>query len=257
MGASNDHQSTFCLACGERPTIRTHLIPQAFTREVRSGDNQLALTNGSKFRISQNALHDNSILCAECDNRLGKNERYAFEAFCRLRTETNSKLNTHERSPASGDTLIRFAAGISWKYCVTKPEYGCIDGVGPYADLLKRAALGEGAIPPSIDMFLIRLKALQLEERFFRAPMPDRQFGVNLIRLTLGAFLMFLKIDKRPPPRIGMPEIWMRGRSEVVFPVCPMNMFEEGRAVTEGWKLNKKLAKWIFEPVLKETQRNL
>lgn len=243
----NDHRTTnLCLACDVKQTIRAHLIPLAFTNEVRAGDQQLALTNGSTFRANQSGLFDDSILCRECDNRLGKHENYACQTLRRLRDETSSQLNTYVQSPASGDRLIRFAAGISWKYCVTRPHYGCID-VGPYVGLLKQVALGDDDISPSINMFMIRLKAIQFEERFFRAPMPDRQFGVNFVRLTLGAFLMFLKIDKRSPPRIGNPEVWMRGRSEVVFPVCSMNMFEEGRIVTEGWKHNRKLENWLFD----------
>ena len=97
-------------------------------------------------------------------------------------------------------------------------------------------------------MLMVRLKGVQFEDRFFRAPMPDRHFGINFVRLTLGAFLMLLKIDQRPPPKIGNPEVWMRGRNEVVFPVCPMHMFEEGRVVTDGWKENKRLQNWIFDP---------
>jgi hypothetical protein len=179
----------------------------------------------------------------------------AFETFRLLRDSTTSKLNTHIGvTPILGDRLIRFAAGIGWKYCVTKPEYGRIR-VGRYADVLREVALSQRDIPPSIDMFMVRLKAIQFEERFFRTPKPDRQFGINFIRLTLGAFLMFLKVDKRPPPTISLPEIWMRGRSKVVFPVLPMNMFEEGRMVTEDWKHDRKLAEFVLKPFIKEIER--
>jgi hypothetical protein len=254
MGTKNHFQNASCLACGAKPTIRAHLIPQAFAREVREGDKNLALMI-PKFRLSQNGLFDDSILCQECDNRLGENEKYAFETFRYLRAATVSKLNTHIGvSPLSGDRLIRFAAGIGWKYCVTRPGYGRMN-IGPYADVLKQAALGAGEIPPAIDMFMVRLKAIQFEERFFRAPKPDRQFGINFIRLTLGAFLMLLKIDKRPNPAISLPEIWMRGRNEVVFPVLPMTMFEEGRWAVEGWKHDRKLAKFVLQPIIKEIER--
>lgn len=235
-----------CLACGATPTIRAHLIPQAFAREARGSDKNLALMIPT-FRLSQNGLFDDSILCQECDNCLGENEKYAFETLRVLRDAGAHKLNTHVGiTPVSGDRFIRFAAGISWKYCVTKPNYGRIK-IGPYADILKEVALGQRNVPPAVDMFMIQLKALQFEERFFRAPKPDRQFGTNFIRLTLGAFLMFLKIDNRPSPKISLPEIWMRGRTEIVFPVLPMNKFEEGCMVTEDWKGDKKLSEWILE----------
>lgn len=247
MGKGNNCERALCLARGEQPTIKAHLIPQAFAREVRDGSKSLALM-APNFRVSQNGLFDDLILCRDCDNRLGKNEKYAFETFRSLRVATTAKLNTHVGvSPISGDALIRFAAGISWKYSVTRPGYGRLH-VGPFVDVLKQIALaGDGKIPPEINMFMVRLKALQFEEHFFRAPKPDRQFGINFIRLTLGAFLMFLKVDKRPPPPISLPEIWMRDRTEVVLPVLPLNQFEEGRLVTEGWKHDKKLAGWILQ----------
>jgi len=195
-------------------------------------------------------------LCRDCDNRLGRNEKYAFETFKSLREATTSKLNTHVgASPISGDRLIRFAAGISWKFCATRPNYGRID-VGSYDDVLKQAAFGDGSIPLTIDMFMVRLKALQFEHHFFRSPKPDRKPGVNFVRLTLGAFLILLKIDKRPPPKISLPEIWMKGWSEVVFPVLPMDAFEEGRFVTEAWLSDDKLIKFILGNIQKQVDQH-
>jgi hypothetical protein len=207
------------------------------------------------FRPTQNGLFDDSILCRDCDNRLGRNEKYALETFKTLREATITKLNTHVGvSPISGDQLIRFAAGISWKFCATKPAYGRTD-IGTYADVLKQIAFEETSIPPSVDMFMVRLKALQFEEQFFRAPKPARQQGVNFIRLTLGAFLMFLKIDKRPSPNISLPEIWMRGRSEVVFPVLPMDGFEEGLFIKEAWQRDEKLINFVLHNIRKQVDR--
>jgi hypothetical protein len=257
MALKPNKQISKCLCCGATPTIRAHLIPQAFAREIRDGDQTFALTKGMTpaFRPIQNGVFDDTILCRECDNRLGTNEKYAFETFKTLREATISKLNTHVGvSPISGDRLIRFAAGISWKFCTTKPEYGRID-VGLYADVLKQIAFDEATIPTSIDMIMVRLKALRFEHHFFRAPKPDRQHGVNFVRLTLGAFLMLLKIDKRNSPNISLPEIWMRGRSEVVFPVLPMDIYEEGRFIKEAWLQDEKLMNFVLANIRKQADR--
>lgn len=257
MALKPDKQISKCIACGATPTIRAHLIPQAFARQIRDGDQTFALTKGmtTTFRPSQNGVFDESILCRECDNRLSANEKYAFETFNTLRKATTSKFNTHVRaSPILGDRLIRFAAGISWKFCTTKPEYGRID-IGSYAEVLKKIALDEATIPTSIDMIMVRLKALQYEHHFFRAPKPDRQHGVNFVRLTLGAFLMFLKIDKRKSPKISLPEIWLRGRSEVVFPVLPMDIFEEGRFIKEAWQQDERLLNFALANIRKQADR--
>jgi hypothetical protein len=246
-----------CLACGALSTIRAHLVPQAFAREVRGCDQTFALTKGitPAFRLTQNGLFDDSILCRDCDNLLGRNEKYALETFKTLREATITKLNTHVGvSPISGDRLIRFAAGISWKFCVTKSAYGRID-IGSYAHILKQIAFDEKSIPLSVDMFMVRLKALHFEEHFFRAPKPGRQQGVNFIRLALGAFLMFLKIDKRPSPNISLPEIWMKGRSEVVFPVLPMDKFEEGLFIKQAWQRDEKLMNFVLSNIRKQVDQ--
>lgn len=245
-----------CLACGSSSTIRAHLIPQAFAREIRDGAPNFALTNWTslKFQLIQNGLFDDAILCRECDNHLGQHEKYAFETFGLLRRATVEKINTHVGvSHVSGDRLIRFAAGISWKYSVTEPAYGRIR-IGPYAKTLKQVAFGGEAIPQSMNMFMVRLKGLRYEHHFFRTPKPDRQFGLNFVRLTLGAFVMFLKIDQRPSPHMPVPEVWMRGRTEVVFPVLPILMFEEGRSLIDAMS-NEKLARFFVGDVLREIER--
>ena len=73
MALKPDKQISTCLACGATSTIRAHLIPQAFAREIRDGDQTFAMTKGmtAAFRPIQNGLFDDTILCRECDNRLG------------------------------------------------------------------------------------------------------------------------------------------------------------------------------------------
>lgn len=236
-----------CLQCGSTPTIRAHLIPLAFSRDVIGDSKNFALTMGMtpRFQPVQAGKYDDGLLCRPCDNTLGNNENYARETFAQLREVTTEKLYKHVGvSPISGDRLIRFAAGIAWKFAATKPEYGRIN-IGPYCDLLRFAAFG-GDLSPAIDMFMVRLRADRFEESFFRQPKPDRHYGINFVRMTMGGFILFLKIDQRPNPAVSLPEVWLKGRQEVVFPTLPMKLFEEGRFVSEIWRQDTKLARFLL-----------
>jgi hypothetical protein len=222
-----------CLVCGATPTIRAHLIPQAFSREVRGGDIKFALTSAraTRFRPTQNGIFDPGILCQQCDNALGKNEKYTFEVLAGARRLTKARVGTHVvMEPVSGDRLIRFAAGLCWKYCVTQRPYGRIDA-GPFADRLRDVAFVLSLIPPDIDLFMVHLSGGGYEKHFYRAPLPDRYKSTNFIRFSVGGFVMFLKIDKRPNPNFSSSDIWMRGRHDVVFYTAPFDAFEEGQAV--------------------------
>ena len=68
-----------CLNCGAEETIKAHLMPQAFVKEIRGEDTAHAITNSdlSAFQPSQNGRYDDAILCAPCDNKLGRDENFA------------------------------------------------------------------------------------------------------------------------------------------------------------------------------------
>jgi len=55
--------------------------------------------------------------------------------------------------------MLRFAAGVTWKYTATQPQFGRID-IGSYASVLQDVALGNGPIPSTLDTALIRLVEL-------------------------------------------------------------------------------------------------
>nr|WP_294810170.1 hypothetical protein [uncultured Sphingomonas sp.] len=129
--------------------------------------------------------------------------------------------------PIDGDRMVRFAAGIAWKYAVTT-QPGRIE-VGPYVDVLGDVALRDGPIPTSIDVAMLRIVELDGDVYFYRTPMPDRKEGANVVRFTVGSFLFFLKIDKRRNGSILPAECWLRGRTKGAFVVAPSDLTEEGR----------------------------
>lgn len=73
-----------------------------------------------------------------------------------------------------GDLMVRFAAGIAWKYAVTSKERGRID-IGPYAAVLRDVALRGADIPASADLTMASVIELDGDVYYYRTPIPDRK----------------------------------------------------------------------------------
>lgn len=219
-----------CLICGEPNTIEAHLIPKAFVAEVKTerGEQHLILHKGEQRpRVSNTGVYDRGILCGPCDSILGGHEDYALELLRDMRKAKAPPGGIIGVSPIDGERMVRFAAGIAWKYAVTT-QPGRID-IGPYVDVLADVAFRAVSIPASIDVALLRIVELDGDVYFYRTPMPDRQDGVNVVRFTVGSFIIFLKIDRRPNGSTLPAECWLRGRTEGAFIIGPAELTEEGR----------------------------
>lgn len=225
-----------CLNCNESKTIKAHLIPKAFVQEVKSspGEKMMMVHETAKANVSNTGVYDSEILCGPCDTHLGAHEGYVHKLLKDLRFGDPASNAVVQMDSIHGDVIIRFAAGIAWKFANTRKEWGRID-VGPYVDLLRDVALREAPIPASLDVAMIRLVELDGDVYFFRAPKPDRNDHINMVRFTVGSFLFFLKIDRRSNSNTLPAKCWLRGRSNGAFIVAPAHKFEEGR-------LHKQLA---------------
>jgi len=224
-----------CLNCGSSPTIDAHLIPRSFALEVtdeRGEQHAIAFQHSPIFRKSNTGLYDTAILCAPCDQILGQNEKYVLEFLRAARLEPANHHSVCHRS-GDGDKFVRFAAGIAWKFSVTRPEYGRI-GVGPYASALADAAFGKAAIAANIDLIVFRLLTGNNSVPFYRLPRTDRQEGINFVRFCVGSFLFLLKIDRRTT---GSPPFnrWLKGVSIISYECLAASLFEE-------WKVGAQIA---------------
>lgn len=219
-----------CLSCGAPKTIEAHLIPKSFVSEVKvdPGEQHVILHGGGTRPIkSHTGVYDRNILCGACDSLLGGHEGYAVELLRKARRQNAPPGGIITVEPIDGDRMVRFAAGIAWKYAVTS-QPGRID-IGPYVDALGDVAVRDAPIPPSIDVAILRIVELDGDVYFYRTPMPDRKEGNNVVRFTVGSFLFFLKIDQRRNGSTLPAECWLRGRTKGAFVVGPAELTEEGR----------------------------
>lgn len=235
-----------CRICGSSPTIKAHLIPRAFAEEVRGDGKGMAVvtSDNASFWPAQTGTFDPDLLCAYCDAWLGNFENYAIRFIRYARNVDEVEPGTmREVSGVDTEKIIRFACGICWKFGNTKPDFGKIE-LGPYNTILAGLSFRNEAIPASIDCYLFRLKSHSSDGMMYRHPLPDRQDGVNIVRFSVGGFVIFLKLDKRHPSGF-LSNLSTRGKNEIVFPVVPPMLFEEGRMSVEAPLQNSKLSRYL------------
>ena len=195
---------TVCRNCGETPTIRAHLIPQAFARDIREGgpDLRVGSIDETGYGLSKAGFFDDGILCARCDGKLGVLDDYAV-TFCRTFERNREMINSDMFSIASVDTdkLVKFAASVGWRYSIsTRPEATKIQ-LGPFEKEFQQILFGDR--PVSIEPALIvwaNRTTFDMKKLAF-APTMHRQYGLRFCSMILRGLSFVLKIDHRPLPR--------------------------------------------------------
>lgn len=221
-----------CKNCGNDKTIRAHLIPKVFCKQIQLGNShatQVGL-NGD-FKVSQSGLWDDSILCTECDNKLGALENYAHKVFSVIRTYGSEKPGASKAVDGVDCTVIlRFCAALLYKFSITKPERGRIR-LGRYQEMCRDTAFGNQSIPEEIDAFAFRpiRYARDAEVFAYRAPSPDRKHRINLYRFMIGGMLIFVKLDKRPFPDSRLRDYMLKGAKSFTYLIVPAQGLEEYR----------------------------
>lgn len=218
-----------CLICGITPTIKSHLLPKTFAREVQVGKAHALVRSPEDFDHTQSGIFEKDILCKDCDNSLGKLENIAAQTFRKIRSSAiGAAIGSYALPGSAGDDILRFAAGILWKYSVASEQNGRID-LGPYGEILRNIAFNQSPIPASIDALLFRLKSHDKDDGVFayRTPKPDRQEGMNGYRLLVGGMFIFIKIDKQIPKTHAYQLGSIRGKTDLPYIVLPAQKFEE------------------------------
>lgn len=218
-----------CLICGTTPTIKSHLIPKTFAREVQVGKAHALVRNPEDFDHTQSGIFEKNILCKNCDNSLGKFENIAAQTFRKIRSSAIAAvIGSYTLPDSAGDDILRFAAGLLWKYSVASEQNGRIY-LGPYGETLRDIAFNQSPIPTSIDALLFRLKSHDRDDGVFayRTPKPDRQQGMNGYRILVGGMFIFIKIDRQIPKTHAYQLGSIRGKTDLPYIVLPAQKFEE------------------------------
>lgn len=221
-----------CANCGSDALIKAHLIPRVFCVEVQEGKSHAASVNTrGEFTPTQSGLWDKTILCGECDGIMGRYENYVYKLTQRIRaTENTQAWQRRTLTDVDVTSVLKFCAGILYKYSLTSPEKGRID-LGPYQTMLKEFIFEpDSACPSALDALLIRPLRFPNDNGVFayRTPHRDKISGLNYYRMMMGGVIFFVNLSNRGTSAHPSREDFIKNHSETVpFVTVDALMYEE------------------------------
>ncbi|MGO8172494.1 hypothetical protein ACC764_18520 [Rhizobium ruizarguesonis] len=267
MKQKNSSDGEPCRICGGSPTIKAHLMPEAFVKEIyhstKSDEQHMIVFNETGHKsASKTGRYERGLLCASCDGKLGAYEGSALELLKRLRSVKVGKKSGTDAAIRSGlyefrvpapDVFVRFACGILWKYSSIDSTIAGHLRLGSIKDQLEGVCFGHGPIPDSIDVFLERDLFAYLafddpeEVYFYATPSVNQRGGRRTAWFSLGGFIIYVRIDEGGPSDYAPKRSWLKGRKACKFVVNMRSiMVNQGIARSIGYtaddlaRLNKR-----------------
>ncbi len=243
MTAATETAQSFCRICGLTPTIRSHLIPQAFVKALfhdGKGDETHMLIHPDEGykQPSTTGRYAQDILCAMCDGVLGFYENAALRLFKRLRstrvghkTGAVSHINAgiYPFRVADENELIRFACGILWKYAsLSSTTLGHID-IGRHKEICAKICFDRAEILNDIDVFierdLLSFAAFTdpADVYYYSTPSVGVRAGLPMAWFSVGGFIVWIKLDQHVSD-YAPKRCWLRNRKQCYFFVSPRSL---------------------------------
>ncbi len=208
-----------CSICGTKPTVRSHLMPQAFIRDIRGDDKYVILTDRDRSRkkFVQGGTYSADIFCAEHEAVTGVLDSVAVN-FCRtvysgppLRVGAAFKVTGFEPS-----TLIRFACSILLRCHLSCRDEARLINLAPDADNLTRVVF-DSDLSNAPDVYVYSAVSAVLDFRHL-ASMPASMIVDGYHRWSFqGGGMAFVVDLARPSP--AFPNSLLRPGRTVTGPV--------------------------------------
>ena len=232
-----------CLVCGEKPAIKAHLLPESFVREIfhkpKADEKHMIIhpETGRKYQ-SNTGRFEKGILCATCDNVLGRYEGAAQSLIKRLRfikigdkkgTESFINEGVYPFRVAVVDDFVRFACGVLWKYAATAPEDASHIEIGECKALFEAICFHSAEVPEGVDVFierdLLSFAAFTdpTEVYYYCSPSIGQRGTRTSHRLawfSVGGFTIYVKMNEPGTSDFAPKKCWMRGRKSCFFNVA-------------------------------------
>jgi len=215
-----------CRFCNiERPLIKAHIVPEGFFRVLRDGSGVPELHTNKRGAYPKRApvgVYDKSILCRNCDNVFSPWDNHAQHVLLHNFSDTMAFYSGPTKVGWKIDRFDYrrfklFFISLLWRASVSTHQFYQRVSVGPFQDELRQMIANED--PGTAETFAVALA--KFDAPGFTAmldPHLERYEGINYCRFYLAGFVVYIKVDRRPPPdvlsyvlvREGMPIIVVR-----------------------------------------------
>ena len=203
-----------CRCCGSvDKLIKSHIIPQAFFRELQHTDEVTLIMSGvegERTKKSRKGVYDQQILCRTCEAKLSNIDSYGINVLLKnfdqlfLPVKNAEEIIGFEGAAVHKEKLLHFLVSVLWRASVSTQNFYKNVNLGAHEASAKQITfapktssfgvfdaviskwddgkiLGH-AVPPLLD------------------PHKERWCGINAYRFYFGKIVAYIKVDARPFP---------------------------------------------------------
>lgn len=233
-----------CALCGlDRKLIKAHAIPEAFFRELRTGDEIPRLISGVQGQFPKKApigVYDEGILCEVCEPMFGTIDDYGVNVFLKdFHSEfqpilQGDQIAGFESAVADPTRLLQFLVAVLWRASASTHSFYSKVDLGCYEPLARLAVDTPGFnLSEVFDAVLSRWKdkSEDIPTKAILDPSREKWSGINAYRLYLGETVAYVKVDAQPFPE-GLKAISLRSAPPVRVVARMMAESKDLRAMT-------------------------
>ena len=190
----------------ERPLRRSHIVPEFMHGQMYDDKHRffgISNIESKTNKLFQKGLRE-ELLCADCEQHIGRYERYASRVFYG-RGEISA-------SPMVGGLLLKsldykllklFFLSLLWRFAVTKLEQYKGADLGPYTERLRQLIAKDE--PGDVLTFPCMVTAVTMDCKhipdFIVRPANTRLDGQRVWNFVVAGFLFSFFLAKTTPPR--------------------------------------------------------
>ena len=196
-----------CKLCGQRKKlIKAHIIPKQFYRRIMHGTPNLLkfeVDNVVNRSITQSGVHQNDLLCSDCDNQIGRYDDYAYEVLTRQIDEKKLHsfgrgLYVYEIGEIRVEIFRLFLVSLVWRAGIARDQMFQLIKLGSYEERLKQILLGKKSeLLDSITAVIILFRPPKYPDIMW-SPFCSKMDGINIATFYLPPWKIWLKLDRRP-----------------------------------------------------------
>lgn len=198
-----------CKLCKlEAKLIKAHIIPRSFWG-IDPADPLKIVTNikGEPPRKSRLGVYDTTILCEKCERAFSDYDSYATDLL--INKVHNFRRIQDARGRMVGQSIIDvnyqklklFCIALLWRAGASSHSFFSKVRLGAFAEYAGLVLSRGDAGCPEVFGAIFAVWS-DIDQPFHMDPFQERWEGINYYRFYLRNFIIYIKVDRRPTPRI-------------------------------------------------------
>jgi hypothetical protein len=197
--------NTICngLNCSSTDLINAHIIPAGFGRIIRGDGPNMSLSITEAIQANpQLGEFDKTILCRDCDRKIGLLDEYAIEVCAKFdKRHRRTGPDTFEIPNFEGEKFAKFVLAVLWRASISNRKTFSQIKLGPYQDLARDIIFDAHPMKslPAFKVLLARYTSKYLDMKgIYTIPTTTKYDGLRFYWFMLTGFRVMAKLDNRP-----------------------------------------------------------